>query len=693
MRHNRGDSLFHNPPIVFPVQVDRELEDIVPWFTGVAMDIILQGAEKNEARQVFKNLMENDDRIMNQLVQTIADLAESYIFAQDLRDGQIERMLVSVGQVVVNGFLAEAVQSFPQEFERYLTREQANDVREYTRELNAEIQAARSNSRGGGGRSSRGGGGAWQPNGGRGRDDRYNTRSSTTRGRPSRWDEDTPVDDRRGGRDDRDDSRDSRVSGTWGSRARPAASSGRTIWDAERRPRVSEDGPRASMGRQARDFEAEAEAERAARAEHQPRTTTRGGRRYAGQPDPRGTIIGNLQFIPMHDDQEWPKVLDRKRPWDWVLLADGRQVRPAYKATDWTVTYNPAQPRTPWYDPSESVLFLFLDTDGTVSEVSIKRNDTMDYLDHELDPALRQKEQETRQKAEGKLAPTWQLVEDLRPLPESPLTTVGLLSEDSAEKPVTLSAPEEFLITASLADAIKKAGVRMKLEHHDKLGKPYEFYVDRVVLTTVINPNYLELYELQNASSFSHLLQLMGDLSQQDLVEEVNDRMTVAVNNALYNNLGLSDWSIDEFVDDIGDLIVLLKEKFGPVVVKALEDRAPEIISRALTYVTVEELKSDKVNKLLDGVQDALVWRERTSVTALPVTSDELAVPNDLGVLVSESAMPTIHKTISAIFERTPDVPYVYAGRFITTRDGATYLLAQGFFAEGSVMVYRTNLS
>ena len=688
MRHNRGASAIYNPPIEFPVQIARELQEIAPWCSGVAIDIIMSGARKNQARALFKDLMENDDRAMTSLVQTIADLAEFYIFSQDLREGEVERMLVNVGQVVVNGFLAQAVETYPQEFERYLDRQQLADVRDYVRELELEIQKAQRFSQGG--RSS-GRGGGWQPNSRR--DDRGGwNRGAGGGGRVSRWDEDVP-DDRGGRGDDRGERDVGR--GSWGSRTGRtlAGGTGRTIWDHERRPRVSEDGPPASVGRQARDFEAEAAAERAARAAHQPPTTTRGGRRSAGHPDPRATIIGNLQFLPVHDDQEWPKVLDRNRPWDWVLLQDGRQVRPAHQATDWKVTFNPAQPRTPWYDSNDSVLFYFYDPDGTVSEIPIKRNDTMDYLDHELDPALRQKEQETRQKIEGKLVPTWQLAESLRPVPDSPLTTEGLLGEEEAEEPVTLTAPEEFIVTTSLADAIKKAGVRMKLEHHDKLGKPYELYVDRVVLTTVINPNYLELYELQNATSFSHLLQLMGELSQQDLLEEVNDRLTVAVNNALYNNLGLTDWSIDEFVDDIGELIVVLKDKFGPVVVKVFEDHAQEIISRALTYVTVEELKNEKVHKLLDGVQDALVWRERASVTVLPVTAEELSVPADTGVLVSESAMPAVHKTIRAIFDRTPDMPYVYAGRFLATRDGATYLLAQGYFAEGSVMVYRTNLS
>ena len=690
MRFSRG-GMIENPPFVVPVQISREFEQLTPLFTGVALDIITQTANKNQVRALFKELMENDDKALAALVQTIADLSEFYIIQDNIPESRVLYMLTEVGQMVVNGFLAQAIQQYPQEFERYLDEAMVADMRNYMSELDQEISRARrgaSFGRGGGndwGGRGGGGGRTWQAGGRTGGG--WGGRGGVTRA--SRWDEDVtePV-----GRPSRFGN-EPEPRGQWGRTASASRSTGRTIWDDAGRSIPSMESSNRNVPlRAARDFEAEAEAEGRGRRG----TVVDPPRRHVEPTNPNATIVGNQTFVPLAGtNQLWPKVVNTQRPWDWILVEDGRQIRPAHQS-DWKVTFNPEQPVTPHYNPQTHVLFHFLSADGkTVVEDTIKRNETMNYLDHELDPKLRMKAEQEQRDSEGKVVMAWKLVESLAPQPDSPLATDDIIEGD-ADKPA-LVVPDEHMLTLSLPDAVKRAGVLRKLEKSDALERPFELYADRAVMTTVVNPDFNLLFELTNADSFRKAYQLLSDLPAGELHTEVNKRLTAGVNHALSRNIGLKNWSIDSFEDDIGDLIKVLGADFGDSLVKSLEENAVEIISRALCHFTRSELDQPELSRLLGLPEDAeatvLVWRERASITHLPVTALELVVPKNDGVLVSATNTPDFHKTIAAIFNRTPDVPHVYYRRYLATADGVVYELVRGYVNDAALMLYRAEFS
>lgn len=689
MRYSRG-GMIENPPFVVPVTVHPDLEELVPMFTGIALDIITQKASQNQARALFKQLMENDDNALAQLVQTIADLSEFYIFADNVPPNRVMVLLADIGQLVVNGFLAQAIKGYPAEFERYLDQDMARDVTKYLDDLNVEILKAQRASRGGGGGFGRGGGGGsrgWQPTGQRG----GSGWGGGGRQRASRWDEDydeqpTQQGYRGGGNGSRTQ---------WGSNQgrRPVTrGTGTSIWDESgpRRTRMDVETSRSAPIRPARDFEAEAQME----GRGTPTPTPTPVRRHVEPVNPDATIIGELTFVPLPlTNSKWPKVLNTERPWDWILMEDGRQIRPAHQS-DWKVSFQTEQPATPFYNPQTHILFHFLSADGkTVTEDAIQRNDTMGYLDHELDPHLRQKAEEARRDSEGKVAVAWQLVERLTPQPDSPLATDDIIEGD--EEVTALVVPDEYMLTTSMADAIKKAGVRRKLENPDTLDRPFEVYVDRAVLTSVVEPDFGALYKLTNASDFRQVYQLLTDLPKGELAKEVNRRLTDGVNHALRTHIGLKAWSIDSFEEDIGDLMEALKEDYGPTLVNAMEENAIEIIARSLCHFGKEEVHGAEVQKLLDLPQLAsvLIWRERASVTQLPVTADELVVPKDDGVLVSATNTPDFHRTISAIFNRTPDIPHVYHRRYLALADGQVYELVRGYLNDAATLMYKADFT
>lgn len=691
MHYSRGGML-ENPPFVVPVQVSRELEELIPMFTGVVLDIVTNTANKNQVRGLFKQLLETNDKVLGDLVQTTADLCEYYIYRDDIPPSRVKPLLIEVGQLAVNGFLALAIQQYPGEFERYLDQAMVDDMRNYQRDLDMAISEARRGAGGGGGVQRFGGGGmssgrSWQPGGGRG--------SYTGGGRGSRWDEEVPEQASyqrpdRFGSQERFGSGGGRM-GSFGRGGTPSRSSGRSsMWDESIRPstNAAEDNGSRRGVRPARDF--------GQSNDRQSHGTHAEPRRHVEPTNPNATIVGDITFVPLPDSgREWPKVQNVQRPWDRILMEDGRQLRPAHQS-DWKVTFNPEQPLTPFYDPQTNVLFHILSADGkTVIEEPIKRNDTMNYLDHELDPKLRLKAENELKQKDGKVQMAWKLVENLAPKPESPLATDDVIDAD--KNAPALVAPAQHMLTVSLPDAIKKAGVMRKLEKADAMERPFELYADRAVLTTVVNPDFTALFELTNADSFRKAYQLLTDLPAGEMQKEVNKRLTAGVNHALSRNIGLKDWSIDSFEDDIGDLLKVLGEDYGPKLVEALEVNAVEIISRSLCHFSRKELDEPAVKRLLELPEDAdatvLVWRERASITHLPVSSQDLVVPKNDGVLVSEANTPEFHSTIASVFNRTPDMPHVYYRRYLATDDGVVYELVRGYIVEAAHMLFKAEFN
>lgn len=406
---------------------------------------------------------------------------------------------------------------------------------------------------------------------------------------------------------------------------------------------------------------------------------------------PNITHLDGQNFFPARQDREWPKIINDKRLFDWVLMEDGTQLRPAYQSS-WKASFNPEVPATPMYNPETHILFHMKQPDGTVVETALEREDAMNYLDHELDPKLRQVSKEAEQAREGKMAPAWQLVEQLRPQPSQPLATSEPLSDDAEAHKLVLSAPAEFLKTSSLADGIKRASLKLKVDHPGILSKGFELYVDRGVLTTVVNPDFELLFQLGNADSYKSLFHLMTEAdADEELIGEVDKRIAAGITEALTQNMGLKGWSITSFRDDFGDLLAALKQDYGDAVLPHLENKALEVISRSLSHYSEKELADIRKTVGLEDDVVALVWRERSSVTRLPVSSDELKIPVDTGVMVGATEHPQMYKTLSAIFIRTEDVPFTYHGRYLATTDGVVYAVVNGYLNEEAIVVYKAN--
>lgn len=671
--NQRNSGIIYNPPFVVDVQVSQRLDEFVPLFTGYAMDRIIALANNSQIRAMFRQLMEEDTQSFSMMVQDLASAVEYCIDSENLTPNQVEPAIRNLVQIVVDAYLAMAVKTYEAEFSQYLNQQQVRDIPAYIQALEDLKHAARhfySGQAGGGGwRNERNVQRGWQPNDRGGNVNRASARRGLGN-RNSPWDE--PEETNNGGYRPANEGWPGAQVGRYGRQA-----SGNTIWDTSpsQAKGKSNNGRTEEIVRPRRQFDSPAPAH------------PRGDRQRMHSINPKHEIVDGQTFVPARDDRDYPKVVNLDRMFDWILMQDGTQMRPAHLST-WKVSFDPQVPATPWYDPDTHILFHYKTPDGKVEQHALKREDSMKYLDHELDPNLRQKARDDAE-AGNVAAPAWRLIEQIRPQLSSPLATTEPLGEGEEGIPVDRpSVPTDYLRCTSLSVAFKRICLRLKVHEPKVLKSAFEIYVDRAVLTSVANPDFEYLEKMARAESFKDLFDLLMEKPESDLVEEVDRRISTAITTALEQNMGLRGWSISNFRDDISDLLSMLREDYGDTVVDVLQTFAIEIISRNLVYFDVKEL--DKIRELvgLDADQIALVWRERCSMTRIPATAAALQIPDSNGTLVAESENPELFQTLDSVFDRTQDLPHSFNNRYLVTTDGIVYSIVRGYFNDRSVLLY-----
>jgi hypothetical protein len=668
----RGGGNIDNPPFVIPVQVDRYLEPFIPMFTGYVLDCIEQKASRNDARALFKALMENDDRALAAVVQELANAVEYFVESQELPESRVEACIRNTVTVVVDAYMAMAINQYPDDFGPVIDREMVRDVQDYILALNklkAEAQdfyqRGRSGRRDDYDNPQRG----WQPN------NRYQRGGGWQGNQQSNGYRTATEDDWPGNR--------SNVTSRHGGGNKGGQR--HTIWDhhpEQRTTRASDKSFNNGAGtRLRRDHGQEDRSQNQARSRHVEKIV-------ANQ-----TTVDGKVFVPIVPNQEWPKVVNTSRIYDHVLLANGTQMRPAH-LSDWVVSFNPDMPVIPWYDPSTHVLFHLKLPDGTVSATPTKRDKNMDYFEHELNPELRRIARANLEASGAPVAPAWNLVATLTPNPASPLATAGPINEDAVADTIKeVGLPSDYLIATSLSEGIKRACLRLKVDNNELFRKPFEMYIERAVLTTIVNPDFDLVLELSNLESFEklHAMLMERSIVNEELATEIDQRVVQAVNQALQKHMGLKGWSISNFREDFGDLVAALEEDYGKLVVQKLQENAIEIISRFLAFYKPDELETARKSLGLEDKIPVLVWRERSSVTRMPFTSAQANIPTDTGVLVSIDENPEMYRTLESIFERAQDLRFTFHGRYLAFSDGVVYSLVRGYFNEQSILVFKAN--
>lgn len=412
---------------------------------------------------------------------------------------------------------------------------------------------------------------------------------------------------------------------------------------------------------------------------------------------------------PTPAPESWPKFINPERPYDGMILEDGTEMRPASKS-GWKITFSPDKPYRTIYDPTQLVLFHVKRPDGTVLERLEPRSDDMNYLDHELDPALRRvrRDQET---ANGpQVVPTWGLAERMKQIPEKSVAVMAPEPEaaEGEAAPVDTSDDLSTELKPRTLDVVAQvhsrgeALVRLSVLTNDKSinpsqESPAEFYFEEIT-PVVTDKNVINIVRsLEGITSFEELNAKLNEydhLFSTEVKTVLDKRLTAAVVQALQKNMGLDGWAIDSYLADYDDLITALRSNFGgtDTLVDAFHAFAPVMIGQSVavlggdsyTQYAKTVYSADDDSKLGDTL---LAFRDRCSITQVPWNFADLRIDLNGGGVISEAAMPQLYAAVRAIFSRTEDYPVTWARRYLCTADKKLIELRHGFLGGDDVFL------
>jgi hypothetical protein len=434
-----------------------------------------------------------------------------------------------------------------------------------------------------------------------------------------------------------------------------------------------------------------------------------------------------------------------ERPLDLIVTERGEEIAPAHLVKDdpgWQFRPTVNNPYRLAYDPNEYMLTLVRTPLGEVNEVLIEWTEAMDYLKHELNPELREQEQQRRDvNRTDKPIYDWSVIAALRPaasksvsLPPKDEEQAAGLPDDPNLRDVPTFTPEvgQVRLAGTLAQGISDVDKMLRLEGRGGITRDtYEAYFDIPSVFVLPDQQWRDqLIALGSALSFDDLhvqFSQFMELDDPDVVRELDERITKVVNAAVREGLGVT-CRIDSFLGDWPDLRAVLVERYaGTEYVDKLNDVAEELIggvfnvmdvSQTSDYLAslgyaaeVEEEQTDTTEEVLDVLPEAAevpdvapetpeeeevqyvftnvaVLVDRVSVTTLPISRAEMSLNLESGNLVVEQYQPTLYQAISAIRERTIDHPCVYAHRYLLTNDRQLLELVTGIANRSALLLF-----
>ncbi len=412
-------------------------------------------------------------------------------------------------------------------------------------------------------------------------------------------------------------------------------------------------------------------------------------------------------------------------------------MRPAFLAADWDKpTTDPTHPYLLAYDPSKYIMVHSRDPQGKILQHPIEWVPEMDYLKHELNEKLYGQEKARREVTSDKVKVyDWNLVRALTPKGSGVAEVDNTLKEglDSGEMKVTDLKSFEPDVTAyitanDLKSGLDQADTMLRLEHREKLGsKTRELYFR--FIKVVLAEDLIQVVQLDTLKTLQSLDDLhasmeeiwpnTGKVDEDESFTVVNGRITAAVNDALRDRMGLSNWNIDSFYSDWKDLLVELEKVYGDSYNKILTGEAgAELIRESLHTLNREEVKqylkqtkSDlssaqdeaeaeetetetetetlpKNEEAADGSDEICLFTEQVSVTILPIDRSEIEVDLSEGNLITPEYTPGLYDTLTSILKRTTSAEVGYRHRYLLTRDRKLLEVCKGLLMDDAILLF-----
>lgn len=378
--------------------------------------------------------------------------------------------------------------------------------------------------------------------------------------------------------------------------------------------------------------------------------------------------------------------------WDSITVDDA-EIRPAFKS-GWQMTVTQQHPYRLAYDPNLHLLLHVRLDDGTVSESLTEWIEDMEYLQHELDPKLRRMAKEDQQRHSDKI---WAEAAGARQLKNWPIATPDpeLILDAEVRKELLdtdeITEHDGLLQCATHAEAFSLVETDLGYDQATSFTeKVFEFYYDvieRVVAPAGARELVRKIAGQKSLRAVRREMVTERETLSKRVVEAMNNRLTTAVNLMLQVDLGLTQWSITSFIDDLEELLKALEEKYGVWMTEAVGKGSELLIKSALLQLTDEDYATAEV---ADGV---IVFVQRSSTTRVPATAEELGHIFEIGGRVQVEYYPKTHEALVNIISRTnfeqvgEKVDYPFVTRLIRTSDDKLFSIRLGLLGESDCVL------
>ena len=387
-------------------------------------------------------------------------------------------------------------------------------------------------------------------------------------------------------------------------------------------------------------------------------------------------------------------------PYKEIVMSDGTICRRAVDS-GWTPTRTTAAPYPMAYNPATQLLVYVRTPDGIIRQMLRELTDEAapveTYLDHELDPQLRQLERERLAADRPRSVIDWSRITRLQIEPEKPYgleavpepEPVVAEGEEDGEAVAMETTPQR--VERVLACDDPKSLMALAVTEYPELSEvilthPVELYGMRMESRLTRSDIEGIIEELGRAKTFqgakTHLETLIREKPQdQEIWTLIDERLTENVNHYLNTSLSIP-WKIGSFLEDIGTLEDEVRGDYGDVPATLLATLAPLILC-----VSCDLLPREVGDDESPGDVVSLTLVNRYSVTCIPEAFADLSVAFSGMGAVSKSALPELYAFLDGILDRTEDYPNPFYARYIRTSDNHWLRLDGAMLADDTYLL------
>lgn len=348
---------------------------------------------------------------------------------------------------------------------------------------------------------------------------------------------------------------------------------------------------------------------------------------------------------------------------------------------DWTE----AMPYAVVYDPEVNCVYQQL-VDGKVREMLGKaKGGNVNYVDHEMDQdnlnaIAEHKRTNNKDRVIGiwrgvsaKTIPTAFTDDDTPAIPDVTIPTPHSVGKVLARNLDSALDEAEVIITEQLAVDPTINTETYTFEFASKTPMP----IDSVALETAL----IDISECNDCFALPELVLAVKPLLSNVWYRQMTTLLTAQVNTVLRHRMGIVA-SIDDFIEDFGDLSDYLEKEYGQYVCETFLHHVDEILE-----AFAGGMQFSRREGYTDGQFVSVLWNWGELVLVVPVSYADISVAcSEVSGLVVPTNSPELWRALRALLEQPCNFKSIW-NRTIVTSDGMMFRVHQGYFDDTSAIL------